>query len=124
MIDKDRLALAALQIAQMLGGAEEWDDPAKLLEDVAQAINGAGVPAVDVEANRPYWQYMSPADALDDGLDTIGAPPVAIPNLSVHIDASLAPPEAISAVFDGLRSLIRAEGGPAATDVYGRTADN
>ena len=137
MIDKDLLARAALQIAQMLGKAEEWDEPDQLLEGVAQALHEAGLPALDTEETRPYWRHMSVDDALETAEAAVAGTNVnayvtadGTTSVTVNIDASQATEATIRAVFDGMRNFLRSSEEPrtialpAATyGPYDRSAD-
>lgn len=117
MIDKERLAEAALDIAQQLGRREEWADPAAILEGIAERLKFAGLPDPGAGTNAAYWENMSVEDALDQDpgpAPTISAYTTAdgITSVSVNIDAGTATPEAIAAIFAGVGRLIRGEPEP------------
>jgi hypothetical protein len=120
MIDKDKLAWAALTIARELGAAEEWENPARRLEEIAEILHDAGLPAVDSTepSARAYWDHMSVEDLLEP-------PGPETPTLSLSIDASLASPETIDAIFRGFNGIIHGGQPPSIVppDYYGRSAD-
>lgn len=113
-MNKDKLARAALMIAQDLGAREEWNDPAAILESIAATLQDqGGVPAVDKshQDSSRYWQYMS----VDDALEAAECDHDAVQaghNLSIYLDAAQANPETIDAIFSGMQRLVRGEPEP------------
>ena len=109
MLNKSRLARAALQISQMLGAVEEWDEPDQLIEGIAQALHEAGVPALDSDDTRAYWRHMNVDDALGralvDDIEDDDRPHT----FNVNIDASTATPETIAAIFQGMHRMIHGD---------------
>ncbi|UXE04792.1 hypothetical protein QEH44_gp56 [Arthrobacter phage Shambre1] len=92
----EQQAGAARSIAYFLGAHEEWNNPAELLEMVADTLTNAGFP--------------DPATAKDFYANAGGAEltPPSQPVINVHVDAAASSPEQIQAIFKGLNVLATA----------------
>jgi hypothetical protein len=104
-MNKDKLARAALEIAQRLGAAEEWDNPAAILEGIAATLHLAGIPNPAAGENQSYWQHMN----VEGALASAAEPAPSGHSVNIHIDATEATPEIIETIFSGMRALINGE---------------